>query len=191
MASQKIPSLTVYGFFITLILAIQIFTQIYQDHVFMCECGFVKFWHGVINSAEDSQHLSDWYTFSHIIHGFLFYWLLKKFTKNRFSIWTYLVLAVALESAWEILENSPIIINRYRETASLMYFGDSIINSLFDVFYMILGFILAWKIPVWFSVALVIFMELFVLYYIRDNLTLNVVMLLYPFEAIRDWQLAA
>ncbi|MFZ2522406.1 MAG: DUF2585 family protein [Minisyncoccia bacterium] len=189
MTESKVPNLVWYVLIIVLILTVQIFTQIYQGHVYMCECGFIKFWHGAINSPEDSQHLSDWYTFSHIIHGFVFYWLLKKFTKNKFSLGTYLVLAIAIESGWEILENSPLIINRYRETASLMYFGDSIINSMFDVIYMVLGFILAWKIPIWLSVILVILMEIFVLYFIRDNLALNIIMLLYPFEAIKNWQL--
>jgi hypothetical protein len=179
----------VYTVIIILIFIVQILSQVYQGHIWICDCGIVKFWHGAINSNQDSQHLSDWYTFSHIIHGFVFYWLLKKFTKNKLGIWTYLSLAVAIESGWEILENSPIIINRYRETASLMYFGDSIINSLADVLWMILGFIIAWRIPVWLSVTLVIFMELFVLYFIRDNLTLNIIMLLYPFETIRNWQL--
>lgn len=182
-------TITQYILIATGILAVQVLAQVYQGHIWICDCGYTKFWHGAVNSNQDSQHLTDWYSFSHIIHGFIFYWLLKKFTRNKFSIGFYFILALALESGWEILENSPIIINRYRETASLMYYGDSIINSFFDVLYMALGFILARKIPVWFSVTLVIFMEIFVLYYIRDNLTLNIVMLLYPFETIRNWQL--
>lgn len=172
-----------------LLVIIQILVLLYQGHIWICDCGVVKFWHGAINSNQDSQHISDWYTFSHIIHGFAFYWILKTVTKNRWPLGLYFVSAIGLEVSWEILENSPIIINRYRETASLMYFGDSIINSVSDVFWMSLGFILAWRIPTWLSISLVIFMELFVVYFIRDNLTLNIVMLLYPFEVIRNWQL--
>ncbi len=178
-----------YIFLAISLVIIQIIVLNVQGHIAICDCGFVKFWHGAINSNQDSQHISDWYTFSHIIHGFIFYWILRKISKNKWPIHLYFFLAVALEVGWEILENSPIIINRYRETASLMYFGDSIINSVSDVFWMALGFILAWRIPTWLSIFLVIFMELFVLYFIKDNLTLNVVMLIYPFEFIKNWQL--
>lgn len=174
---------------ISAIIIFQILILKYQGHIWICDCGTVNFWHGAINSSQDSQHLTDWYTFSHIIHGFIFYWLLKKFTKNKYSIPTYLILAVVLEAGWEILENSPLIINRYRETASLMYFGDSIVNSVTDVVSMMFGFFLASRMKVWISIALVVSLELFTLYYIRDNLTLNVVMLLYPFDFIKNWQL--
>ena len=172
-----------------LLILIQIITLYLQGHVPICECGFVLPWHGAINSAQDSQHLTDWYTFSHIVHGFIFYWFLRKITGKRWPIALYLMFAIGIEVGWEILENSPIIINRYRETASLMYFGDSILNSVSDVVAMVLGFVLAWKIPPWLSVVFIIILELFALYYIRDNLTLNVVMLAHPFEAIKQWQL--
>jgi hypothetical protein len=179
----------IYFFILLAIVIFQVIILRYQGHIWICKCDSIKFWHGAINSDQDSQHISDWYTFSHIIHGFLFYWLLKKFTKNKYSLGTYLVLATLLESGWEILENSLLIINRYRETASLMYFGDSILNSFCDVLSMALGFFLASKIRVWLSITLVILLELFTIYYIRDNLTLNIVMLLYPFEFIKTWQL--
>lgn len=178
-----------------IILAIIIFTGLVEysfGRTPICTCGYVKLWEGAVNSSGNSQHLADWYTLSHIIHGFAFYfiiWLVDR--KKKLSFWAKLVLAVGLEAGWEILENSPIIINRYRTaTLAYNYSGDSIINSLSDVVSMAAGFLFARKSPVWLTLVLTVFFELLALYVIRDNLTLNILMLIYPIEAIKHWQAA-
>jgi len=154
----------------------------------ICNCGVVRLWQGDVMSAENSQQLSDWYSPSHFIHGLLFYalmWLLFRRQPVRVRV----LGAMLLECAWEILENTPMVINRYREaTIALGYSGDSVINSVFDVLFMLLGFAFAWRMPLWVSVALGLFLEILCAIVIRDNLTLNVLMLLYPLDSILQWQ---
>ncbi|OGZ45313.1 MAG: hypothetical protein A3C84_02865 [Candidatus Ryanbacteria bacterium RIFCSPHIGHO2_02_FULL_48_12] len=176
------------AFLIAGIVGFTAFIELWLGRVPWCKCGYIKLWHGVVLSSQNSQHISDWYTFSHIIHGFIFYWIARKlFPRGTFGL--RLILATIAEAAWEILENTNTIINRYREvTISLDYYGDSVLNSTMDILAMMLGFWLARKLPVWVTVALAIIMELFVGYYIRDNLALNVIMLIYPFDAILRWQ---
>lgn len=172
------------------VLIIQALVLYFLGHVWICKCGYVKLWHGITFSSENSQHLSDWYSFSHIIHGFIFYWLVWLLGRKRgWSVGLMFLLALAVESAWEIWENTDFIINRYREvTISLDYYGDSIINSVMDTMFMVLGFWMAWRLPVWAIIGLILGMETFVGYFIRDNLILNIIMLIHPFEFIKEWQ---
>ncbi|OCC23682.1 hypothetical protein MB02_11000 [Croceicoccus estronivorus] len=160
----------------------------------ICACGTVKLWHGVVQSAENSQHITDWYSPSHLIHGLLFYfvawflWIRLKLLRRPLARYA-LPVAVAVEGAWEIFENTPFIIDRYREvTVSWGYAGDSIVNSMSDIGWMIVGFLLAGRLPVRASVLLALVLEGLTLILIRDNLTLNVLMLLWPLESVRQWQ---
>lgn len=154
----------------------------------ICTCGTVELWVGQRDSPKTSQMLADWYSLSHIVHGLLFYaalWLVAR----RWPVeWRFLA-ALIIESAWEVTENTPFVIDRYRETtAALGYTGDSVINSLSDILMMCVGFLAARKLPVWVAVALLIALEVVPLFVIRDNLALNVWNLLAPNPAVAAWQ---
>ena len=154
----------------------------------VCACGTVKLWYGAANGAEGSQHLADWYSPSHLIHGLLFYALFRALAP-RTPLGARALMAALLEAAWEIAENSPAVIRRYREaTAALGYTGDSVVNSLSDLGFMLAGFAIAARAPVRVSVVLGVGLELLALAVIRDNLALNVLMLVWPVPAIREWQ---
>ncbi|HUU25189.1 MAG TPA: DUF2585 domain-containing protein [Methyloceanibacter sp.] len=159
-----------------------------MGHPLVCKCGYVKLWHFDVVSSENSQHIFDWYTPSHIIHGFLFYALLWLIAP-RASFGQRLILAVLIETSWEVVENTDFVINKYREaTVSLDYYGDSVLNSVSDILFMIVGFFLAARLPVWLTIVLAVALEVFVGVMIRDGLTLNVIMLLWPLDSVLQWQ---
>ena len=184
-----------YVLIFLLILVVFAGTLFLMGRLPICACGYVKLWQNDVMSAENSQHLMDWYTLSHIIHGFgffaLMWWISKKFFHGQLPLGLMFIAAVLLETGCEVLENSPMIINYYRaNTVSLGYVGDSIINSLGDVLSMSFGFYLAYKLPVKVTIALLIIMELLAGFVIRDNLTLNILMFIHPFQAVKSWQMA-
>ncbi|KAJ8135680.1 hypothetical protein OY671_011107, partial [Metschnikowia pulcherrima] len=163
----------------------------------ICPCGVVRSWQGVVESPENSQQVSDWYSFSHLIHGMSFYgaarslWRVPASARRVSSRWA-LPFAVSIEGSWESLENSPIIIDRYRSvTVSWGYSGDSVLNSASDIGFMALGFIVASRSPASATIGSAIAFDSFTSAMIRDTSTLNVLMPAWPTEATRHWQTAA
>jgi alkylation response protein AidB-like acyl-CoA dehydrogenase len=154
----------------------------------ICTCGTVELWVGARDSPKTSQMLADWYSLSHVVHGLLFYavlWLVDRGwpVERRF------LAALLIEASWEVVENTPFVIDRYRETtAALGYSGDSVVNSMSDILMMGLGFLAARKLPVWAALLLLVVLELIPLLVIRDNLTLNVWNLLAPNPTVAAWQ---
>lgn len=170
------------------ILVFQALVLLAMGQPTICECGYVTLWHGDLSGPETSQQLIDWYTYTHVIHGIAFY-LILWLAAPGLPIGLRFVLAFGMEAAWEIFENTPFIINRYRESALAQgYFGDSVINSVADTFATAFGFMLARILPVWSIIVVVIAAELLSAHMIRDNLMLNIIQLIYPSEAISNWQ---
>jgi hypothetical protein len=190
LARTDLKPLQVYLFVMLLVLAVQAAMLFTMGRAPICPCGTVKLWHGLAQSRESSQHIIDWYTPSHVVHGLLFYFVIWLLLPDK--PWALrLTIAVMVEGLWEIVENSDFIINRYRATgASQNYAGDSIVNSVSDTVTMAVGFVLAHRLPVVLSIALAVALEGIAALWIRDNLILNIVMLIHPFEAISRWQAA-
>ena len=181
----SVPKVTLY---LLGLLSVQAFVLFLYGQPPICTCGYVKLWEGVVLGPGNSQHLTDWYTFSHIIHGFIFYGLLRLLFP-KMPVLQRIIIALGIEVGWELIENTPWTIQHYREQAlAAGYTGDSIINSLSDSMAMLMGFILAWRLPVWTIVSIALALELWTGYAIRDNLTLNVINLIHAFPAINAWQ---
>ncbi len=172
------------------VLVITAAVELWMGRLMLGPDGRLGLWEGDIWSREASQRMADPYSFSHTIHGMLFYgllWLLAR----RLPVRHRFVWAVILEASWEILENSPMIINRYRAvTIALGYAGDSVLNSLCDIAFAGMGYLLAWRARIWVTILVILAMEMGTAVWVRDNLTLNVIMLVHPVEAIKAWQSA-
>ena len=155
-----------------------------------CKCGIIRLWSGDIWSNQASQQFTDPYTFTHIIHGVLWYMLVWWIAGKRLSTGARFLAAVLIESAWEIFENTDFVIQRYRTvTISLDYYGDSVFNSMGDIVAMMSGYFLASRLPVRVTIAAAVLLDLFLLFWYRDSLALNILMLIYPVNAIKNWQM--
>lgn len=171
------------------VIALTVFQLFYQGRGWWCRDDSYTLWSGAVLSRHNSQHLFDPYSFTHILHGVLYFWIATLVFRRMPLVWR-LFLAILVECGWEILENSNMVIERYRAvTISLDYFGDSVANSLGDVLSCALGFLIARKIKLWWSLAFFVVVELILLFWIHDSLLLNIIMLIYPIEAVKSWQL--
>lgn len=174
---------------ILIVLLVTVYLLRSQGRIWICTCGQVYLWAGNVWSSDNSQHLLDPYSFTHLLHGFAFLWLLVLILPRLAPVWQ-LWLALLIESLWEVVENSEFIIQRYREgTVSLGYEGDTIVNSLADILVCGVGFWLALRLGFRRSLAVFVVTEIILLFWIRDSLILNVIMLIHPIEAIRAWQI--
>ena len=174
---------------LVLTLATMILSLRAQGRLWWCACGQFSPWSANVWSSHNSQHLFDPYSFTHLLHGVLWAGFLSWSFFRIGAVWKF-CLAVAASALWEVVENTDYVINRFREaTISLDYHGDTIANGVGDVLSCALGFFLARRLGLWLSVGLFVATELVLLVWIRDNLTLNVLMLLFPVEAIKNWQL--
>jgi hypothetical protein len=175
------------------VIAIMAFTaavELWNGRLLFCKCGTIRLWAGDIWSNENSQQFADPYSFTHILHGVILYALVGSVAGKRLPVGARLVAAVMLEAGWEMLENSSFIIDRYRATTvSLGYYGDSVFNSMGDICFMMMGFALAYKLPVRVTVIGAVLVDLALLLLIRDSLALNIIMLIHPIAAIKTWQM--
>ena len=174
---------------IALLLAFTVAALRVQGRLWICACGRVDLWAGNTKSADNSQHLADPYSLTHVLHGLLFYGALA-WAVPRLPVAWRLAVAVAIEALWEVVENSAFVIQRYRETTlALGYQGDTIVNAVGDIAWMVAGFWVARKLGFRRSVAFFIATEVVLLLWIRDSLVLNIIMLLAPSDALKTWQM--
>jgi len=160
-----------------------------EGRLWICACGTIQVWSGQICSANNSQHFLDPYSFTHVLHGFLFFWLITFLVRRLRGSWQ-VVLALAIEGAWEVFENTNFIIDRYRsETAALGYNGDTVVNSCGDLLCCLLGFIVAKRLGLKWSLIVFVLLELVLILWIKDSLVLEILMLVIPVDAIRAWQI--
>ena len=162
----------------------------FQGRVWWCKWDApYDLWSSDAWGTHNSQHLFDPYVFTHVLHGFLFFWILTAILRQRVSLKWLLFFAVLVESAWEVLENTNMVIERYRTaTLALDYYGDSVFNSFGDIIACAAGFIIARKLGLWLSLALFILIEILLILWIHDSLLINIIMLIHPVEAIKDFQ---
>ncbi len=172
-----------------IVMAVAAFVLLLQGRVWWCQAGDYWPWAWDIWSTHNSQHLVDPYSFTHVLHGVLEFWLIGLVFKKVPLAWRLLI-AVVIEASWEVAENSTFVIERYRAaTISLDYFGDSIINSMADILCCATGFVIAYKLRFWKSLALFLATETILIFWIRDSLLINIIMLIYPIDAIKVWQM--
>ena len=183
LSSYRFQIISVATIVLTALIALDL-----MGRVWWCDAGDYVPWSWVVNSRHNSQHVIDPYSFTHILHGILEFWLIGLVFRKIPLAWRF-VIAIFIESSWEVLENTNYVINRYRETTiSLDYFGDSIINSLADIVCCGLGFAIASKIGRWWSLAVFVLMEIVLIFWIRDSLLLNILMLVWPVDGVKQWQ---
>jgi hypothetical protein len=175
---------------IVLVLVVTAYQLRSQGRLWWCSCDYLLIWSGDPWSSDNSQHLLDPYSFTHVLHGFIFCGLLALIVPRLSPVWQ-LCLAVSIEAVWEVVENSEFVIRRYRqETAALGYHGDTIINSLADILLCGIGFVLASHLGFRSTFALFVLTEVGLAIWIRDNLSLNILMLIYPIDVVKEWQAA-
>ena len=186
---SRIPKRQVWPYLATVAVLLWMVLQLrYQGRTWFCSCGQLLFWSGNVWSRHNSQHLLDPYSCTHLLHGIVFCGLVLCTAPRLSPSWRFF-LAMSIECLWEVLENTTLVIDRYRATtAAVGYEGDSVVNSLGDVLCCAGGFLIARRLGWVGSIGLFVLMEIVLLFWIRDNLTLNVIMLVFPIDALKTWQ---
>jgi len=191
MAEKNLSKPVALPLILSVVAAVLMVILMYlQGRIWWCKLGdYAIYVHEAWNSSHTSQHFLDPYTFTHVLHGVMLFWLASLIFPKLSAAWRFFI-AVSAEAAWEVLENTNYTIEKYREnTASLDYFGDSIFNSVGDLLACALGFWIALKLGWWKSLAFFLLTEIVLLLWIRDGLLLNILMLVYPLDSVKNWQM--